>query len=182
MHVKKTSKAEFLRSIPASMPLEEVMARAHKAGVSVSLREVTVPRDRAFTKKWTGRARRHAGGSREKPTIDVGSSRRVNKSAFVRALPETLSAAQVVAKAKEAGITLSEKHVSVIRSLARSKTRAAAPKARVVGRAGVAESRRRSTSDREVEQRLADLVLAHGARHVEAALAAIRERMMRAAT
>jgi len=44
---------------------------------------------------------------------------KVNKSAFVRDLPATLSAAEVVQKAKAAGITITDKHVHVIRSNAR---------------------------------------------------------------
>lgn len=38
------------------------------------------------------------------------------KTAFVRSLPTTLSAKEVVAKAKEAGITISEKYVYNVRS------------------------------------------------------------------
>ena len=44
---------------------------------------------------------------------------KVNKSAFVRDLPATLSAAEVVQKAKAAGIAITDKHVHVIRSKAR---------------------------------------------------------------
>jgi hypothetical protein len=44
---------------------------------------------------------------------------KVNKSAFVRDLPATLSAAEVVQKAKGAGITITDKHVYVIRSKAK---------------------------------------------------------------
>jgi hypothetical protein len=40
----------------------------------------------------------------------------INKSAYVRALPATMSAKDIVAKAKGDGISLSEKHVYVIRS------------------------------------------------------------------
>jgi hypothetical protein len=49
------------------------------------------------------------------------------KASFVRAIPASVPAKEVVAKAKAAGMTLSEKHVYVIRSDAkkRSKKRAA---------------------------------------------------------
>jgi hypothetical protein len=43
-------------------------------------------------------------------------SNRPNKSAFVRSLPADLSAKEVVAKAKEAGLTLTDAYVYTIRS------------------------------------------------------------------
>ena len=102
MPAKKTSKAEFLRSIPASMPLEEVIASARKAGVDVSLREVTA-----------------------------------------RRTPE-------VAKRKS-------------RQPAPVQARARRPRGEL--------------SNDDVEKKLAELVLEHGARQVEAALQAIRARI-----
>jgi hypothetical protein len=53
------------------------------------------------------------------------SSKKKNKSAFIRNLPSTLSAAEVVAKAKAAGITFDDKYVYRIRSLARGKKKSA---------------------------------------------------------
>ncbi|HEX4355296.1 MAG TPA: hypothetical protein VHZ95_20345 [Polyangiales bacterium] len=48
------------------------------------------------------------------------SSRKpLSKSAFVRGLPATLPAKEVVAKAKDAGLTLSDRYVHVIRSIAK---------------------------------------------------------------
>jgi hypothetical protein len=48
-----------------------------------------------------------------------------SKSEFVRSQPVELSVAEVVAKAKEAGITITPGHVSNIRSLARNKDKKA---------------------------------------------------------
>jgi hypothetical protein len=47
--------------------------------------------------------------------------RTVNKSAFVRGLPDTTPAAEVVAKAKAQGIVLSDKYVYNIRAKAKSR-------------------------------------------------------------
>ena len=50
------------------------------------------------------------------------SSKLPSKSAFVRGLPATLPAKEVVAKAKAAGLALSDRYVHVIRSIAKRVT------------------------------------------------------------
>jgi hypothetical protein len=65
------------------------------------------------------------------------SSKPVSKSAFVRGLPTTLPARDVVAKAKAAGLKLSDRYVHVIRSIAKraaKKGNGATPAARRGGR------------------------------------------------
>jgi hypothetical protein len=49
------------------------------------------------------------------------SSKQITKASFVRSLPASLSAADVVKKAKDAGISLTDKHVWAIRSESRTK-------------------------------------------------------------
>jgi hypothetical protein len=51
------------------------------------------------------------------------SSKSVSKSAFVRGLPASMPAKEVVAKAKTAGLTLSDRYVHVIRSIAKRAAR-----------------------------------------------------------
>ena len=51
------------------------------------------------------------------------SSKVPSKSAFVRGLPATLPAKEVVAKAKAAGLTISDRYVHVIRSIAKRAAR-----------------------------------------------------------
>jgi len=68
------------------------------------------------------------------PKTKSNKPAKTTKASFVRAIPSSVPAKEVVAKAKAAGMTLSEKHVYVIRSDAkkRGKKRAAkgsAPKA-----------------------------------------------------
>jgi hypothetical protein len=59
-----------------------------------------------------------------------------SKSAFVRGLPATLPAKEVVAKAKVAGLTLSDRYVHVIRSIAKRAASKGANGAAVVRRGG----------------------------------------------
>ena len=53
--------------------------------------------------------------------MSKSGEKKTTKAAFVRAIPDSVPAKEVVAKAKAAGITISEKHVYVIRSGARKK-------------------------------------------------------------
>jgi hypothetical protein len=53
-----------------------------------------------------------------------------NKSEFVRNQPEGLSAADIMAKAKAAGITLTPAHIYTIRAAAKRRNGAAAPRGR----------------------------------------------------
>ncbi len=59
-------------------------------------------------------------------------SKSPNKSAFVRSLPENLSAKEVVSKAKAAGMVLTENYVYTIRSAAKNKKKSG----KVPGRPG----------------------------------------------
>jgi hypothetical protein len=59
-----------------------------------------------------------------------------SKSAFVRGLPATLPAKEVVAKAKAAGLVLSDRYVHVIRSIAKRAARQSPGGAKAVRRGG----------------------------------------------
>jgi len=48
---------------------------------------------------------------------------KITKASFVRGIPSSVPAKEVVAKAKAAGMTLSEKHVYVIRSDAKKRSK-----------------------------------------------------------
>ena len=112
-------------------------------------------------------------------SLAMAAKRAVNKSAFVRDLPESMPAKEVVAKAKAKGIKLSEAHVSAIRSLARAKLRSGGASSRGPGRPGGRRVRGPAAASTGFEQTLANLVLDHGMRRVEEALAAIRDRLRR---
>jgi hypothetical protein len=61
-----------------------------------------------------------------KKTSQKSTKKLQNKSAFIRSLGSTVSAAEVVAKAKAAGISLSEKYVWNIRAAAKAAKKAPA--------------------------------------------------------
>jgi hypothetical protein len=169
------TKAAFVRSLPETMPAKEVVAKGKDRGISLTESHVSAYRSIARAKK--------AGGKPGKPARRAGG--KTNKSAFVRSLPEAMSLKEVVAKAKEQGITLSEKHVSAIRSLARAsgakKAGGVMPKRR--GRPPGSKNKPRASLGAAAagfESHLAELVLEHGVRPIQEALAAIRERLRRA--
>jgi hypothetical protein len=95
-----------------------------------------------------------------------------NKSEFVRKLPSTLSAAEVVAKGKAAGIKLTPGHVYTIRAAAKRKDDA--PRA-ARGRKPAGSGRATAGSPRERE--FVALVLELGLVEAEAMLARIRSRI-----
>ena len=68
--------------------------------------------------------------------VKKSSSKPVSKSAFVRGLPATLPAKEVVAKAKAAGLTLSDRYVHVIRSIAKRAAKNGSGSARLGRRGG----------------------------------------------
>lgn len=96
---------------------------------------------------------------------------KTSKAAFVRALPDSLPAKEVVAKAKAAGMTLSEKHVYVIRSGARKKKAGGKISAK-----GIATSPRASNVGSD-ETSFRKLVLALGIPRAKAIVADVERRL-----
>ena len=99
--------------------------------------------------------------------------RLVNKSAFVRGLPN-VSAKEVVAKAKAHGFALSEKYVYNIRA----KAKAGGGKG--PGRPGRPKGSGRSKVAASVQQRFVDLALEIGLAKAEALLARLRSAIRHA--
>jgi hypothetical protein len=64
------------------------------------------------------------------------SSKLPSKSAFVRGLPASMPAKEVVAKAKAAGLTLSDRYVHVIRSIAKRAARTGSGSSKAARRGG----------------------------------------------
>ncbi len=104
----------------------------------------------------------------------TNGSKTVNKSAFVRALP-TLSADEVIAKGKQAGITLSKAQVYTIRTNAKRKA----------GQTAGTPARRQGTPVKAtralaIETRLASLAFEVGITTAEELLRRVREAGRRA--
>lgn len=106
-----------------------------------------------------------------------GGKRTVNKSQFVREQPVTMTAKQVVTKAKDAGITLSEKYVYNIRAKANARKRVGRPGR--PGRPPKAVTAMRAASGNE--SKLIDLALEMGLAKAEALLARVRTKIREAA-
>jgi hypothetical protein len=132
-------KSEFIRTLPFEMPANEVIERAKEAGYEVSYDLVRKARSRGPMRgakknqpvasgatvsasksgasaaaapakpqkksKAKGKAAPKAGGSKPK---------RGAKAAFVREQPKTMSVAEIVEKAKKAGLQLTEKYAAEI--------------------------------------------------------------------
>src|SRR5262245_40490743 len=106
------------------------------------------------------------------PTETTKASPKQNKSAFVRNLPPKLPAKEVVARAKKAGITLSEKYVYVIRSNSHKKRR------RGPGRpAGSTSSSRSAMPSSSAEREFRRLAIEIGVGRAEALLGETRKKV-----
>lgn len=101
------------------------------------------------------------------PTSSEKPAKVRNKTAFVNSLPESLSAKEVVDRAKKVGLTISDKYVYVVRSNARRKKGTA----RVVRKPAVAATG--PSGDKEFRR----LVLEHGVRWAEQHISTIKKNV-----
>ena len=99
--------------------------------------------------------------------------RTVNKSAFVRSQPTTMSAREVVEKGAAQGIGLSEKYVYNIRAKAKASGRTGAGPGRPGRRPGRPPGSR-SAGAGSAEERFAELALEVGLTKAEALLGRLR--------
>lgn len=107
-----------------------------------------------------------------------------NKSAFVRSLPVDMPAKEAVARAKEAGLSISESYVHTIRSAAKRKE--GKPNRRIIPSGilpGMDVSNGRSagigggTSASQAEAQLMSLVIQYGLPAVEGMLANVATKL-----
>ena len=178
------TKSDFIRKFSLSTPASEIVTKAK--GVSLKLTPSFVYAIRAMDKK-----RKRVPAVAAKPAAasaaPVASTRRtVNKSAFVRGLPSTMSAAEVIAKGKAAGIKLTAAQVYTVRANAKrvggkAPKAAAAPKAataaapkKAVGRPAKAA---KVSGSGDHESHFARLVLNIGLTKAEALLERVREKV-----
>ncbi len=132
---KKTqSKSDFIRAQPATLSAAEVVAKAKAEGIKL---------DRVLVYKVRIRQK---GGSTAKKTSGPKKGG-ASKAGFVRSLPATTPAKEVVAKAKALGMSLSVNYVYNIRGAAKTgaKNRRAAARegasvARPIAGSSAAES------------------------------------------
>lgn len=113
-----------------------------------------------------------------KKTAPTTTKKPTTKAAFVRSLPATMSAADVVAEAQRAGIKISPAHVYVIRSNANKSAKKpnGKPARRTSGRVPVAKSARENAG---LEQQLETLIMDLGFARAEQLLGSIRRAARR---
>jgi hypothetical protein len=105
------------------------------------------------------------------------AAKKINKSAFVRGLPGELSAKEVVAKAKEQGLTLTEAYVYTIRSA--SKRGSDQPK-RGPGRPKGSKAAAKgapSASLKDAEAQVMAWIIEHGAPAVTAMIENVKAKL-----
>ena len=109
-----------------------------------------------------------------KKTAPTSTKKHTTKAAFVRSLPATMSAAEVVAEAQKAGIKISAAHVYVIRSNANKSIK------RENGRSRRTSGRPTAAAPRSgLEQQLEALIMDLGFARAEQLLGSIRKAARR---
>jgi hypothetical protein len=110
----KPNKSAFVRSLAFDTPSAQVIAKAKAKGMTLTRNDVHAIR--AIARRKENKDARGKAGARASKRPST-----VNKSAFVRSLPGSLSAAEVISRAKGKGIKLSAAQVYTIRANARRK-------------------------------------------------------------
>jgi hypothetical protein len=130
MAAKKTpkkptpNKSDFIRQQPSSLSAAEVVAKAKAAGINFAPVLVYKVRGRAKSKK--GATKTAPGIVSTAPDVTATKAPK-SKSAFIRSLPSSTPAKEVVKQAKSAGIKLNAGYVYNVRQAAKkaAKKRAA---------------------------------------------------------
>jgi hypothetical protein len=119
MAAKKTpktiSKSDFIRQQPASMSGPQVVAKAKAAGLKLSSQLVYAVRGRAKPRKAAAASGKAKSAGAPRATK--------SKAEFVRALPSSTPAKEVVAKAKSVGMKLTTSYVYNVRGAAKTALR-----------------------------------------------------------
>ena len=108
----------------------------------------------------------------------MATKKKANKSAFVRSQPEKMPAAQVVAKAKAAGMILNEKYVYNIRAQARAKAGKVGKRGRPKGSTNKATAARSGSG---LDAQFISLALDLGLSRAESLLRSVRSSITKAA-
>jgi hypothetical protein len=165
----KPNKSAFVRSLAFDTPSAQVIAKAKAKGMTLTRNDVHAIRAIARRKESRGKG----GAARA-----AKRSGAVNKSAFVRSLPSSLSAADVIGRAKQKGIKLSAAQVYTIRANARRKSDVSeAPRLRgELTTASRGRGRRGSGGSSESESAFLQMALELGLVRAEGILGTLRDR------
>jgi hypothetical protein len=165
----KPNKSAFVRSLAFDTPSARVIAKAKTRGMTLTRNDVHAIRAIARRKQGASKAGASPRG------LKRGGS--INKSAFVRSLPDSLSAADVISRARERGVKLSAAQVYTIRANARRKAdETGSPSERRAGAAQLPGRRARNGSSGESESAFLIMALELGLVRAEGILGSLRER------
>jgi hypothetical protein len=115
------SKSDFIRQQPASLSAAEVVAKAKAAGIKFAPVLVYKVRGRAKAKRST--AKKASAVVTTAPTA-ASTKPAQSKSAFIRSLPSSTPAKEVVKQAKALGMKLTESYIYNVRGAAKKAAKA----------------------------------------------------------
>jgi hypothetical protein len=165
----KPNKSAFVRSLAFDTPSAQVIAKAKAKGMTLTRNDVHAIR--AIARRKENGARGKGGALRT-----TKRSGAVNKSAFVRSLPSSLSAAEVISRAKLKGIKLSAAQVYTIRANARRKGADVSVLPRLRGELPGAVSPRGRRGGADSESAFLLMALELGLMRAEGILGSLRDR------
>lgn len=180
------TKSDFIRKFSATTAASDIVTKAK--AVNLKLTPSFVYAIRAMDKKRQGaKAKKSASmaGAASSSGAAAGTGRSVNKSAFVRDLPSTMSASDVIAKGKAEGIQLTAAQVYTVRANAK-RADSKGPKGKPGPKPGAkatkaaGQSSTRSTAKADSgghDHHFVSLVLNIGLAKAEALLARVRDRV-----
>jgi hypothetical protein len=174
----RPNKSAFVRGLAFNLPAAAQSARANATGMQFTRQQKP---NHAHATRVIARHNPMRQSNKSRPTTSAARAKKssVNKSAFVRSLPGTLSAAAVIARGKTKGIRLSAAQVYTIRANARRKDE---PKTNGRGaRAKSATAVRSINLGRGADAREAEFIAAAldlGLTKAEALIAALRSKVV----
>jgi len=178
---KLSPKTKFVLALPMSMSAVDVVKRSKEAGFTVSPAHVYKIRADARNRLAKGNV---AAPSFTAPAAAVGKVApakrlgKVSKTQFVLGIALDKPAAQVVALAKAAGLSLTEKYVYNIRSSAKSKGKLrAAPKLAAAARVETITSIKAPVTTGTLDARFVELVLEVGLGRAVALMTQLKEQL-----
>jgi hypothetical protein len=127
MRAEKTS-SDFIREQPQTMSAAEVVEKGNAGGFTFDVSFVGKVRRRALSNGVHAKATRTAARSTSTTPSRRSMKPVKSKAEFVRTLPSSTPAKEVVAKAKAAGISITETHIYGVRSADRRAKKKSAAK------------------------------------------------------
>ncbi len=120
------SKSDFIRQQPATMSVADVIAKGKAEGIEIGDTLVYKARGRSSAQK--SGAKKVTPKKAAAATQRTGAKSSSPKSDFIRQQPSTMSAKEVVAKGKAAGLTFTDALVYMVRGKQKGTAKKAAPK------------------------------------------------------